>query len=77
MNEGFHQHQMQYCSCSLASVHDHANCLNAHALLMAQMHRYVQAADMHNQAGEEKLSEPEDGSTCTDNYDSESDVDNQ
>ena len=39
------------------------------------MHRYVQAADMHNQADEEKLSEPEDGTT--DNYDSESDVDNQ
>ena len=25
----------QYCNCSLASVHDHANCLNAHALRMA------------------------------------------
>ena len=67
---------MHYCNCSLASVHDHAHCLTAHALRMASnAHNYMCKVTSTNQAEEEKLSEQEDGST--DNYDSESDVDNQ
>ena len=57
-------------------MHDHANCLNAHALQMASNGQICASCKTcTNQAEEEKLFESENGST--DNYDSESDVDNQ